>query len=125
MARNLIFCFDGTGNEPKDAVQSQTRSNGTEDESISNILKLHLLFGGDLSHDPDNQKDQLSLYYQGVGTYGSKIKRLVNVGLALKDPGRIINEALSDLNNYRRESDIISVFGFSVVRHWLVFFVVK
>ena len=40
MARTLIFNFDGTGNEPSDAGQF------AEDESISNVLKLHVLMGG-------------------------------------------------------------------------------
>ena len=34
--KTLVFSFDGTGNEPSDADEFQ------EDESISNILKLHI-----------------------------------------------------------------------------------
>ena len=42
MARTLVFNFDGTGNEPSDAGEF------AEDESISNVLKLHVLMGGGL-----------------------------------------------------------------------------
>ncbi len=111
--KNLIFCFDGTSNEPADATQERTSSGGVVDNSISNVLKLHLFFGGDLKDESAVGEGQLSLYYSGVGTYGSKIKRIFNAGLALKDPGRIINEALIDLNNRYEPGDKIFVFGFS------------
>lgn len=42
MARTLVFNFDGTGNEPSDAGEF------AEDESINNVLKLHVLMGGGL-----------------------------------------------------------------------------
>ncbi len=111
--KNLIFCFDGTSNEPEDAAEKVTSSGGIKDSNISNILKLHLLFGGDLKDDNRHNLPQLSLYYSGVGTYGSKIKRAFNAGLALKDPGRIINEALNDLIQHYEQGDKIFVFGFS------------
>jgi len=119
MSRNLIFCFDGTGKEPADATQSERK-----DSNISNVLKLHLLFGGDLRNLDSNDRQflwqqgrfpdrQISLYYSGVGTYGSKIKRLFNAALAYKDVGRIIREARSDLEQRYETGDRIFVFGFS------------
>ena len=39
-ARTLVFSFDGTGNEPQDATGFK------QDESVSNVLKLHILMGG-------------------------------------------------------------------------------
>lgn len=113
MPRNLIFCFDGTSKEPADAAQDQTRSGGLEDNSISNILKLHLLFGGDLKDGNPHKLNQQSLYYSGVGTYGNKLKRIFNAGLALTDVGRIIDSALADLNEHYQGGDRIFVFGFS------------
>ena len=45
--KTLVFCFDGTGNEPSDVGGFQ------EDESITNVLKLHILMGGGLEgHAP-------------------------------------------------------------------------
>lgn len=113
MARNLIFCFDGTSNEPADAAQGQTRTGGLEDASISNVLKLHLIFGGDLKDGNPHNLDQLSLYYSGVGTYGSKFKRIFNAGLALTDVGRIIEAGLEDLERHYKQGDRLFVFGFS------------
>ncbi len=113
MGKNLIFCFDGTSNEPADAAQDETRTGGLEDSSISNVLKLHLLFGGDLADGRSPEFEQLSLYYSGVGTYGSKTKRIFNAGLALTDVGRIIEEALGDLRTHHEDGDRIMVFGFS------------
>ncbi len=111
--KNLIFCFDGTSNDPSDAAQGVTSTGGVKDSSVSNILKLHLLFGGDLKDGNAHGLQQLSLYYSGVGTYGNKLKRMFNAGLALKDPGRIINEATDDLINHYQAGDKIFIFGFS------------
>ena len=111
--KNLIFCFDGTSNDPTDAEQKTTHTGGIEDRSISNILKLHLLFGGDLKDGNAHGLPQLSLYYPGVGTYGNPVKRILNAGLALKDPGRIINEAIDDLKKHYQSGDRIFIFGFS------------
>lgn len=111
--KNLIFCFDGTSNEPADASPRETSTGGVKDSSVSNILKLHLLFGGDLKDGNAHNLDQLSLYYSGVGTYGSKLKRIFNAGLALRDPGRIINEAIDDLKKHYQAGDRIFIFGFS------------
>ena len=44
-ARTLVFSFDGTGNEPEDT------SGFKEDESVRNVLKLHILMGGGLEED--------------------------------------------------------------------------
>jgi hypothetical protein len=113
MAKNLIFCFDGTANDPEDAVQERTRTGGLEDDNITNVLKLHLLFGGDLADGNAHGLNQLSLYYPGVGTYGSKFKQIFNVALAWKDVGRIIEEAIADLENHYQNGDQIFLFGFS------------
>ena len=47
MSRLIVFNFDGTGNEPEDAKQYDEQ----KDSSISNILKLHFLMGGNLHRD--------------------------------------------------------------------------
>ncbi len=68
-SKTLVFCFDGTGNEPSDAGNFQ------EDESISNVLKLHILMGGGLEHHPATQtpggNPQQTFYYNGIGTLQS------------------------------------------------------
>lgn len=125
--RTLVFSFDGTGNEPQDAAEFQ------HDESISNVLKLHILLGGGLDRDltdteTDDGAPQYTFYYNGVGTreegetiplVGSligKARRLINSMLSPSwgDPRRIIREALGDLSNLNpTPNDRIVVFGFS------------
>ena len=73
--KKLIFCFDGTCNDPADS------GDFFEDSSISNIVKLHAFFGGKLS--PLNGRNaetlgQHSFYYSGVGTRGNWFKQKFN-----------------------------------------------
>ncbi len=44
----LIFNFDGTDNEPADAVQQLDNEGSQEDDNITNVLKFHLMVGGNL-----------------------------------------------------------------------------
>ena len=127
VARTLVFSFDGTGNEPRDATGFK------EDESISNVLKLHVLMGGGLdedrtsTHTPQGE-DQITYYYNGIGTredgetiplvgwFVSKMAKAVNSALAPSwgDARRILNEAARDLKNEKpTKKDRIVVFGFS------------
>ena len=87
-----------------------------EDESISNVLKLHLLFGGDLDNTNNlGQNDQLYYYYSGVGTYGGKIRRTINslFGFQNLDVEQIQNKAFEDLSQCYDPGDRLFVFGFS------------
>ncbi|MEO5328553.1 MAG: DUF2235 domain-containing protein [Magnetococcus sp. THC-1_WYH] len=110
----LIFCFDGTGNEPEDAVQKIDKEGGIEDDNISNVLKLHLLFGGTLDNGQiafqDNQK---SIYFRGVGTSGFIIRRALSQGLAVLDVRSIIKAARKQLLENYESGDEIFIFGFS------------
>jgi len=54
MAKILFFNFDGTDNEPADAMQERNFLDTTEDNSITNILKFHLLLGGNLREKTGN-----------------------------------------------------------------------
>lgn len=125
--RTLVFSFDGTGNEPGDAHAFE------QDESISNILKLHVLMGGGLAEDrtPTETRGgdpQLTYYYNGIGTreggvelplVGRLIARatgLINQALAPTwgDARHILDEAVNDLREIRpTPADRIVVFGFS------------
>ena len=113
-AKTLAFSFDGTGNEPSDA-QGFTR-----DESISNVLKLHILMGGDLdgasvSSTPAGNP-QRTFYYSGIGTrLKSRLASLVNMMVAPRfgDARRILDAARSDLVEAYAPGDRVLVFGFS------------
>lgn len=116
--KKIILCFDGTCNEPEDAEQESQwwRFGQVEDDSVTNVFKLHLLFGGHLLDDkPGAFQDQLSFYYSGVGTYGGMFRRAFNAGFAppRKDVGAIIREALDDLEANYESGDEVFLFGFS------------
>lgn len=110
--KNLIFCFDGTSNSPEDIVDNN------RDESISNILKLHLFFGGQLPITHTHSKiisHQKSFYYSGIGTRGNWFTRLFNSAFApaygeMKD---IISQAQENLAEHYVDGDNIYIFGFS------------
>ncbi len=123
MPKTLVFSFDGTGNEPRDVSKFQ------EDESITNILKLHILMGGGMKPStttlPNSDGTQMTHYYNGVGTRAGgrsmplvgKLRDLINMAVApsFGDARRILEEAHQDFDDaqYDAETDKIVVFGFS------------
>jgi len=116
MGQSLIFCFDGTDNEPNDARPEKEWFGlfGSKDNGVSNIFKLHLFFGGDLHNNPA-ANGQHSFYYSGVGTYGSWLRQKLNAALAPEkmDVRTILNRAGEDLQKHYQSGDRIYVFGFS------------
>ncbi len=127
VGKTLVFCFDGTGNEPSDVGEFK------EDESVSNILKLHVLMGGGMKADsplidtPSGGK-QKSYYYNGIGTRESGVnipllgwlcsvaKKSVNKVIApsFSDASEILNEAKQDFRNAQYQAgDKLVVFGYS------------
>ncbi len=105
----LIFCFDGTCNDPGDA------GDFFADGSISNVLKLHALFDGNLQNKPNrNLLGQHSFYYSGIGTRGSWCKQKWNALFAPPsgDMEDIIEQAKNDLQQFK-DGDAVYVFGFS------------
>lgn len=110
--KKLIFCFDGTCNDPSDS------GDYFSDSSISNVLKLHALFGGSLSPKNAANKDikgQRSFYYSGVGTRGGWLRQKFNAALAPADQDieEILDEAKKDLKKHCKNGDEIYIFGFS------------
>lgn len=116
MAKRLIFCFDGTDNDPNDAKPEKKWFGmfGTKDNSASNVFKLHLYFGGDLNNKPTSS-EQHSFYYPGVGTYGTWLRQKINAALAPEkmDIRCILNGAGADLQKHYQAGDKIYIFGFS------------
>jgi hypothetical protein len=114
MSKNIILCFDGTCNDPQDSVQKVRPTGSVEDDSITNVLKLHLLLGGNLKGKVE-LSDQMSFYYSGVGTYGNWFERLRNMFRApeREDVGEIIKRGVKDLYQYSEPNDQLYVFGFS------------
>ncbi len=110
--KKLIFCFDGTCNSPQDS------DDYFADSSISNVLKLHIFFGGKLNPqngENTNTPHQHSFYYSGVGTRGNWLKRKLNALFAppYGDIEDILAQANEDLSNIFEQNDEIYIFGFS------------
>ena len=93
--RNLIFCFDGTWNDPSNAYEAGS--------DITNVLKLHRLLVQD--------NVQQSFYYEGVGT-GGDLDKIVG-GATGKGANKIRNRAYVDLVENYHPGDRVFVFGFS------------
>jgi hypothetical protein len=123
MAKLLIFNFDGTSNEPSDAVQDTDYKGTKEDDSITNVLKFHLMSGGNLltKKSPTEYESswpgtsQRVFYYHGVGTYGSRLKRLYNAAVSdeKSDVATILNKATEDFSKNYSTGDTLLVTGFS------------
>ena len=120
MPKTLFFNFDGTDNEPADAMQEKNFLGTTEDNSITNILKFHLLLGGNLQEKTGNtalDNGSRSFYYNGVGTYGNYFERKYNSGLASEstDVSTILRLAKKDFKDYFKNNDYdyVVVTGFS------------
>lgn len=117
MSKKIMICFDGTSNHPKDAEQERAwfGLGHMEDSGITNILKLHTMFGGDLQNTAGSVPGQHSFYYSGVGTYGNKFQKIFNAGFAPQnqDVRDIINSAGADLEAKYKNGDEILIFGFS------------
>lgn len=116
--KKIIICFDGTCNEPADAEQKSAYFGlgELEDSSITNVLKLHLLLGGDLKGRNAFEADgQYCFYHSGVGTYGSLTRKAFNAALAPQnqDVDHIIEMGFKDLNSVYKAGDRIFLFGFS------------
>ena len=124
--QTIAFSFDGTGNEPNDARRF------SQDESISNVLKLHVLMGGGLIGDhsetltPSGER-QRTFYYSGIGTLGldrastrvggifARARSILNMAVAPRwgDAGRILADARKDFLATHRPGDRVLVLGFS------------
>ena len=128
--KTIVFSFDGTGNEPSDSKSYM------EDESISNIFKLHILLGGGILDDHTQTKtkggiDQITHYYNGIGTRDGVLSSVPILGKCVTwaqqsvnqllsptwgDSRRILAEAMKDFNKSgysKNNGDKLVVFGFS------------
>jgi len=116
MPKKIILCFDGTCNDPADAVQGNGLFGlgGPEDNGITNVLKLHLMLGGDLKKKPQ-VGEQINFYYPGVGTYGNWFQKLRNTAFSpeQEDVSTIIKNAFKDLYTSYESDDELFIFGFS------------
>ncbi len=127
-AEKIIINIDGTNNQPEDGIDRHDRDfldyiretkEIIKDESISNVLKAHLFFGGSIPNSMESTNGQISLYYVGVGNheqYDSVLERIdgkLEAAIAKDDPDKIHGRIISDLASIYKENDELYIFGFS------------
>ena len=103
--KTLVFSFDGTGNEPSQANEFK------QEESITNVRKLHVMMGGCMEAGKDSMKTaggngQQTYYYNGIGAREGRfaiplvgrVRSWINMAMAptFGDARRILNEAGED-----------------------------
>jgi uncharacterized protein (DUF2235 family) len=120
--KRILICIDGTNNDPNDADERYDETGLLEDNSISNVLKLHILAGGKLDNQ-STDSDQHSFYYVGVGNRGAtSIYRKASAAFAITEPRLILKKAYRDLAENYQAGDSIFIFGFSrgaALARWL------
>jgi len=120
MSTLLIFNFDGTSNDPSDAEQNINRQGEIKDNNISNIVKFHLLSGGHFKNITRHESlsknsPQKCFYYHGVGTYGSRLRQIINALISPEesDVASILRQAKADFTEHFTAGDDILLTGFS------------
>jgi uncharacterized protein (DUF2235 family) len=106
MPKNIALCFDGTWDEPvgNELTQSsQTEDGQTENPKNTNVVKLNRLIG-------QNGPDQVTLYFNGVGTewYDHVSGGITGAGLDNR-----IKLGYQHLAENYEPGDRIFLFGFS------------
>mmetsp|Transcript_13570 Transcript_13570/g.31312 ORF Transcript_13570/g.31312 Transcript_13570/m.31312 type:complete len:381 (-) Transcript_13570:228-1370(-) len=105
--KKILLSFDGTG----DSVKKSMPNEGN-DRSISNILKLHLLAGGDVNNKRNDVDGQVCLYYRGLGAISNNdLLQKINYGLGILDfQTKPMHKMLNAVYN---EGDEIYIIAFS------------
>mmetsp|Transcript_40613 Transcript_40613/g.122233 ORF Transcript_40613/g.122233 Transcript_40613/m.122233 type:complete len:421 (-) Transcript_40613:1471-2733(-) len=105
--KKILLCFDGTGNNARDFVPSEE-----DDKSITNVLKLHLIAGGDINNRRNDVPGQICIYKRGIG--GVSENKLLAKGRFLV--GRLSHQVKpmrKKLEKVYEKGDKLYVIGFS------------
>jgi hypothetical protein len=101
----LVFSFDGSGKDGETAIQSEEYGGKVSDNNITNIVKLHMLLGGNIlektsEYGKSTQANvDKAFFYPGVGAYGNKFQKALNMLIAPEDQDirEILRKASGDL----------------------------
>mmetsp|Transcript_4592 Transcript_4592/g.6780 ORF Transcript_4592/g.6780 Transcript_4592/m.6780 type:complete len:427 (+) Transcript_4592:160-1440(+) len=107
LAKKILLAFDGTGTNARDF-----QPNAETDKTFTNVLKLHLLAGGDINNRRNDIDGQVCLYERGVGgvTDNKYIKKLQKTG---GDLSRQIKPMREKLEGVYEPGDKLYLIGFS------------
>jgi len=118
MAKNIIFCADGTWNGPGESETAERRS------GITNVLKLYRNLEGENAMDPsakeqeceaapaDGQPAQIAKYLHGVGDTTNPLLRLFQGSTGAGVVGRIVR-GYTFVSRHYKAGDRIYLIGFS------------
>mmetsp|Transcript_32351 Transcript_32351/g.37190 ORF Transcript_32351/g.37190 Transcript_32351/m.37190 type:complete len:421 (+) Transcript_32351:120-1382(+) len=109
-AKKIVVYFDGSADSPLANVPKKDAGC-----TFSNVLKLHLLSGGDINGDTNdncNIPGQISLYEQGIGTK-SRSKIINKLGAGLGILWRQKRPMLRKLERVYEKGDTLYIVGFS------------
>ena len=117
----IVTIVDGTGNNAKDQIPDTTEPypDKRSRKTFTNVLKLHLLAGGDLvSNSKSSQIDgQVCIYGRGIGgktdtnTFLGRVMKKKQ--FALGDLDKQVEPMKKKLNDVYEEGDEVYVVGFS------------
>lgn len=98
---------DGTGNNARDFAPCQE-----EDKTFTNILRLHLLAGGDINGRRNDVEGQISLYERGIGAKSDSelIRTLRQIGGDLSRQTKPMRKRLEEVYE---PGDKLYMIGFS------------
>lgn len=106
-AKKILLAFDGTGNNARDFAPDEAT-----DRSLTNVLKLHLLAGGDINNRRNDIDGQISIYERGIGAVSDNklISTLRQVGGDLSRQTKPMREKLEAVYE---PGDKLYLVGFS------------
>eukprot|EP00816_Leptocylindrus_hargravesii_P005506 CAMPEP_0196826762 /NCGR_PEP_ID=MMETSP1362-20130617/93794_1 /TAXON_ID=163516 /ORGANISM="Leptocylindrus danicus, Strain CCMP1856" /LENGTH=441 /DNA_ID=CAMNT_0042207349 /DNA_START=81 /DNA_END=1406 /DNA_ORIENTATION=+ len=118
-AKNIMVCFDGTSNDALNQLPGEKYPGRENDQTFSNVLKLHILGGGAIDPDEDAQAfrdaGQISLYEIGCGSEerDGGVLALETVNQLAGNLSKQIDPMKEKLKKEYEKGDKLFVFGFS------------
>lgn len=105
--KKILLSFDGTGNNARDF-----QPNPDTDDSFSNVVRLHLLAGGDVNSNLNAVPGQICLYERGIAAVTTN-RVLFYLRGFLGNPSRQKKQMRKKLEEVYEKGDKLYIIGFS------------
>mmetsp|Transcript_5165 Transcript_5165/g.10691 ORF Transcript_5165/g.10691 Transcript_5165/m.10691 type:complete len:396 (+) Transcript_5165:51-1238(+) len=109
--KKILLSFDGTGNNLRDHQPAYDPEKGI-DRSITNVLKLHLLAGGDINLRRNDVPGQICIYQRGVGGISTN-PIVAGINYLRGDLTQQIEPMREKLKKIYQKGDKLYIIGFS------------
>jgi len=107
-SKKILCFFDGTGNNVRDFAP-----NKDNDVNFSNVVKLHLLAGGDVNGRRNDIPGQICLYERGLGGNDIDNKFLSTLEMVAGDLNKQVDPMRARLQSVYEPGDKLYFIGFS------------